>query len=372
MILIKKTIDSVFGVKNDKKQADHDLLNKTYLNENISKEVRKIKDIFIDKSADALVENICKRLLRYLWFLPASEGHHHAQEFGLFSHCLDTGIRAIRIFDEAIFFEYRDNNDIDSFETRKKRVHKQYAFFVCGLLHDIGKVAGYRISANDGTEWNPCNDLYDFITANRLSFTDIKYRSENDLYSRIEKITPFFGARLMTAEDYSYIGRDDTADIMKEIGFKKDYAHNFSGIIKDADMQSTSNNIDTEPPKNDLISSFIEELKRMLHTGKVAINTPAAKAWVFENYTAVHISVLNEIRTLLHSENTRTPDVNIILKRMVERKCVDFVDWKCIYGMEIVTAGKPYTIKVVKFKNSLLWDRSQKIEVCKLNIVFNI
>ncbi len=370
MILIKKKIDDIFG--NRKKPAPDSFLD-AYKNEKISSYVHKIKDIFIDKSADVLVENICGRLLRYFWFLPASEGHHHAQEFGLFTHCLDTSIKAIRKFDEAVFFEYRDNNDIDSFETRKKRTHKQYAFFVCGLLHDIGKVIRYNVVAKDGSEWNPCNNLYDFAISHRLSFEDIRYKSDDkDLYAHIEKITPFFAARIITAHDYSYIGSGYISDILKEVGFKKDYAHNFSGIIKEADMESTRDNLETAQPQNDIVSHFIEELKRMFEAGRVAINTPGAKAWVFENYTAIHIGILNEIRTLLLSKDSKTPEVNAILKKMVDRKYVDFVDWKCVYGMEIVTAGKPFIVKVVKIKNTLIWDRSPKMDICKLNVVFNI
>ena len=370
MLFLKRKINDVFGKK--LQVPNNDFFSEKYNSEDISKLIRKIKDCFIDKTADNLVENICQRLFRYFWFLPASEGHHHAQEFGLFLHCLDTAVKTIRKFDDTITFEYRENMDIDSFETRKKRVSKQYAFFICGLLHDMGKVAAYKVVAKNGNVWNPCNNLYDFAIANQVSFEDVQHKSDKDLYTLIEKISPFFAARIIAPEDYSYIGANYIPDIMREIGYKKDYAHYFSGLIKEADMESTKEDIEALQPKDDLVSNFIEELKKVLETGRVAINTSGAKAWVFENYTAVHIGILNEIRTLLYSKDLKTPDISVILKRLIERRYVDFVDWKCIYSMDIQTAGKPYTVKVVKFKNSLLWDRSQKKDICKLNVVFNI
>jgi hypothetical protein len=340
--------------------------------------LKKIKDILIDDTADELVDKICQRLLRHVWFLPASEGHHHAKEFGLFLHCLDTALEALKKFDDKIYFEYRENKDvIDSFETRKRRPSRQYAFFLCGLIHDLGKEAvRCKVVSSDGEVWDPCNEegLYGFVQRHTdITFSNIQYQNVDNAYGLYKKIAPFYAARLISSKDYKFIGHEDIGDILNAIGYKP-ADNKFYKEIVDADMESVKKDLiaSGEIKTKDVVADFITTLREMFAEGRIPLNSAGAKAWVFEDRTAVSIAVLNDVRTLLLSKDRKTPELTIIWKKLIERHLIDHEDWKCVYDMELSTAGRPMFVKVLRFKNSVIWDKEKISEICKLKVSFNI
>ncbi|MBE0427226.1 MAG: TraI domain-containing protein [Nitrospirae bacterium] len=340
--------------------------------------LKKIKDILIEDTADELADKICQRFLTHVWFLPASEGHHHAKEFGLFLHCLDTALEALKRFDDKIYFEYRENRDvIDSFETRKRRPSRQYAFFLCGLVHDLGKEAArYKVVSSNGELWDPCNEegLYGFVQRHPdTAFSSIRYQSMDNIYGLYQKIAPFYAARLISSEDYKYVGHEDIGDILNAIGYKPADNKFYKEII-DADMQSVKKDLiaSGEIKTKDVVGDFITTLREMFTEGRISINSTGAKAWVFEDRTAVSIAVLNDVRALLLSKDRKTPELNIIWRKLMERHLIEHEGWKCVYNMELVTMGRSMFIKVLRFKNSVIWDKDKTPETCKLNVSFNI
>lgn len=339
--------------------------------------ILKIKDILIDDTADILADRICQRLLKYVWFLPASEGHHHAEEFGLFLHCIETGFEALKKFDDKIYFEYRENKDvIDSFETRRRKPSKQYAFFLCGLVHDLGKEAiRYKVIASNGEIWDPCDEygLYGFIQKHpEVTFSNIQYQNVDNIYGLYQKIAPFFAARLISSEDYKYVGPEDIGDILNAIGYKPT-DNKFYKEIVNADMESVKQDLIArgEIKTKDIVGDFITTLKEMFAEGRIPVNSKGAKAWVFEERTAVSMSVLNDARVLLLSKDKKTPELNIIWKKLMERHLIEHEGWKCVYDMELPSLSGSIFIKVVRFKNSVIWGDNVP-ETCKLKVTFNI
>jgi hypothetical protein len=121
-----------------------------FLPEDVRKEYDKLitilPNLLIDKRADKLALGMIKRFLEFVWDLPASEGHHHARPFGLFLHSLETAINNLKIFENKLFFQFKDGT-IDSYQTRVVKPREQYAYFLTGLLYDIGEAAQYSISS---------------------------------------------------------------------------------------------------------------------------------------------------------------------------------------------------------------------------------
>src|SRR5208283_1859863 len=95
---------------------------------------------------DKLALGMIKRFLEFVWDLPASEGHHHARPFGLFLHSLETAINNLKIFENKLFFQFKDGS-IDSYQTRVVKPREQYAYFLTGLICDIGEAARFSISS---------------------------------------------------------------------------------------------------------------------------------------------------------------------------------------------------------------------------------
>lgn len=365
-----------------KKPADvkpHNDIDVIFNSEKVQNYITTIKDLLISDTADSLAEKITLRLLRHIWFLPASEGHHHSEEFGLFYHCLECGIESVKRFDDKIYFEFRDNKDIDSFDTRHRRPRMQYAFFLAGLLHDMGKDASrFEIKSRDGHVWNPCSPdgLYGFVQKYGINFSDIKFLQHKNMYGGMyRKLAPFFASRLLSPGDYEYVGAEEIGEVINAIGYKP-YTDNIfkfylTSAVTEADMQTVQRNIEEKPQQiKDVVVDLIEMLKGLLTSGQVPINSRGAKAWVFDTFTAVQISVINDVRQKLYEKDRKTPDMNTFLKRFVERKLVEaYEEWKCIYEMEIETAGRPYMVKIIKFKNSILWGDTGP-DICKLNTSF--
>ncbi len=346
--------------------SPEDRLEQVWSRNDIQSKILKIKDILVENAADDLANDLCKRFLRLVWFLPASEGHHHAKEFGLFIHSMETAIEALNQFDKKIYFEYRGNkSDIDSFETRRKRPHAQYAHFVAGLLHDIGKVVMYSIVSEDKkASWSPSEEgLYDFVLRNPdVSFASVKHK-EIEYYVH-QKISPYFASTLLGRKDYEYIDAEDIGDILNAIGYKPYTENKFFSVVK-ADMVSTSEDVKAEMTKKDIIGELITALKDMFKTAQIPINSVGGRAWVYEQFTAITVAVVEEARHILASKDQRVPDIKVIWNMLKDRQIIDHEGWSCIYVMEMSDpVGRPVSYKVLKFRNNIFWGNDKRPETC--------
>src|SRR5208282_2117792 len=95
----------------------------------------------------------------FVWDLPAAESHHHARPFGLFTHSLETAAANIKDFENKLFFQFDKNNTIDSCQTRTVKPREQYAYFLTGLLYDVGEASKYTVSPVDTNQESRKTDL---------------------------------------------------------------------------------------------------------------------------------------------------------------------------------------------------------------------
>jgi len=337
----------------------------------IQGKIVEIKDILIDDRADILAEDICRRMLSFVWFLPASEGHHHAREFGLFLHSIETAIESLKRFDQKIYFEYRgeSSGDIDSFETRRRRPHAQYSHFIAGLLHDIGKIVMYDVSAKGHEAWKPQTEhLYNYSMRTGCDFNDVKQRQFE--YYLHQKTAPFFASRLLYPEDYSYMGADNVGDVLNAIGYKP-YTGNIY-ITTQEDMKSVAADVSASATKTDVIGELLNVLRDMFKTGQIAINSQGARAWVLEQYTAITVSVLKEATQILGGKGKKVPDMKVIWGMLKDREYIEHEGWNCIYTMTMESLGRPTEYKVVKIRNKILWGDDKMPDICNQKLSFRI
>lgn len=137
-----------------------------------------IDDNDISDDAFTFTNLITKPLIefiRWVHLLPASENHHHNGIGGLFSHSLDVGLLSlIQAYDSELApIGYQDE------EVQRKKAYL-YAAFICGLVHDAGKIYDVDVVSSDTlktTTWNPtAQSLLDWCNSENVKSYEIHWR----------------------------------------------------------------------------------------------------------------------------------------------------------------------------------------------------
>lgn len=137
-----------------------------------------IPDSDISETAPSFTNLVLKpvmELIRWIHLLPASENHHHNGIGGLLSHSIDVGRHAlINAYNKELMpIGYQDE------EARRRKVYL-YAAFICGLVHDIGKILDVDVISMDTsnkTRWDPLKrSLMDWARSENVSSYEIIWR----------------------------------------------------------------------------------------------------------------------------------------------------------------------------------------------------
>ncbi|MEQ0229264.1 MobH family relaxase [Klebsiella sp. CN_Kp091] len=150
---------------------------------------------------------------RWIHLLPASENHHHAGTGGLLTHSLETAFLALKF---AYSTELSPIGLQDEEQVRKRRY--LYAAFICGLLHDAGKIFDVDvISSTPGVNstWRPLSaSLMDWANTNRIMSYEViwRKRTANDHSVR----APVFLERCLNDTCLNYL-----SDVVKERMYDK-------------------------------------------------------------------------------------------------------------------------------------------------------
>jgi hypothetical protein len=101
---------------------------------------------------ETLYQDVMINYIKYIHNLPASESHHHSGPGGLTRHSLEVAEKSLRHAD-SVYLEPKYTLDIE----RERKPRWLYASWLCGLLHDAGKL--YTdikvISVDNIHEWDP-------------------------------------------------------------------------------------------------------------------------------------------------------------------------------------------------------------------------
>lgn len=137
-----------------------------------------ISDGDIREDAFTFTNLVLKPLIEYIrWIhlLPASENHHHNGIGGLLSHSLEVAMISLK---NANHSELRPIGYQDE-EVIRQKVYL-YAAFICGLVHDAGKVYDLDIvslNLNETLTWAPSSQsLLDWARENNVVEYEIHWR----------------------------------------------------------------------------------------------------------------------------------------------------------------------------------------------------
>ncbi|EGQ9744871.1 hypothetical protein FWP33_20445 [Vibrio parahaemolyticus] len=188
----------------DWRQIEHDL---PPVDVEQSKEVRDQYYNF-----DTLYRQLILNLADYVGQLPASESHHHNWPGGLLKHSLEVAL---------VSFKYSKSWDLppislNDYEARR-RPRWQYAAFVIGLFHDVGKaITDMTIVCEDVNgntyRWNPMlKSLSEFCVEKRIVryFVDMndssKYMNSVGRFKKHEGMASALLDKMLTPECRHYL-----------------------------------------------------------------------------------------------------------------------------------------------------------------------
>ena len=187
---------------------------------------------------------VIENYARYCLTLPASEGYHHSISYGLINHSLQVGNLSLRKA-KSLFLPHKFPLDVE--RLRKKRYH--YAAWLCGLLHDAGKLhTDILVTAKDNAEliWYPTDEsLASWMIKNNVSEYTIKWRRDR-LHKKHETASLHFFQQVLTPEARKYLNTcpDDLfmeiSDVLGAHHRKMQYLHT---SLRVADSVSTANDI---------------------------------------------------------------------------------------------------------------------------------
>ena len=187
---------------------------------------------------------VIENYTRYCLTLPASEGYHHSVSYGLINHSLQVGNLSLRKA-KSLFLPHKFPLDVE--RLRKKRYH--YAAWLCGLLHDAGKLhTDILVTAKENSEliWYPTDEsLASWMIKNNVTEYTIKWRRDR-LHKKHETASLHFFQQVLTPEARKYLNTcpDDLfmeiSDVLGAHHRKMQYLHT---SLRVADAVSTANDI---------------------------------------------------------------------------------------------------------------------------------
>ena len=324
-------------------------------------EIEKIKEYagFPDRSEDGrdwhnLFEQTIKNYIAFVGLIPASENHHHSDVGGLFRHSLEVAKIAMRKADSMILPPV---SHLDEEILRGPRW--VYAAFICGLLHDAGKIL-YDVkifAVEDGRVWNPYfENMYVWAEKNKTQRYRVVWRSEHR-HKKHENLAMHILDWILTpaARDYLYYITDD---LPIAINHTLSHYHTQSGYLQDAvrtaDSISTGNDVRTQwhqligkrkyPIEKQIVNAFVRL------RDKLSINEPGAQLWVVggELY-ATFPKTLDIIAAKLKEEGFELPLSPIdILSIMEDRQLVVRNEQELRYS-QFIPSFQKQPINVFKF-----------------------
>lgn len=262
---------------------------------NHTQSIKNIYDLlpFTIDEIEELVTPTIRQVAKYIYTLPASASFHHNIEGGLLFHSIETA----RL---SLAFLYRESIGVNELPYKRKQLQKPYALavFLCGLLHDSGKVLTdfevrpykYYRYKNDNKidktstdtssspiidKWNPIeSDLYSYLTKHNTLNFDVLYKAKRG--KRHESFTQIILSHIICPKCMNYLLVYQ--EVMEEMfrTLNGDKSSIFYRVIKKADIASCEldliNNIASrdeffihDNPINKLLSILQEKIRTDEH-----------------------------------------------------------------------------------------------------------
>lgn len=206
-----------------------------------------ISDSDIKDEAHSFTNLILKPLvefIRWVHLLPASENHHHNGIGGLFSHSLDVGLLSLK---NAYHSEIRPIGYQDE-EVIRRSVYL-YAAFICGLVHDAGKVYDVDIvslNLSKPSKWVPGKQsLLDWALEQNVTEYEVIWRPR--IHNQHNVWSAVFLERILNETCQAFLGtvsKERVYSIMLEsLNFYNDGNDLLSRCVRKADYYSTGTDL---------------------------------------------------------------------------------------------------------------------------------
>lgn len=304
----------------------------------INEKIKNAPPVPMELNFDSLYRRVIENYLAYIHLLPASENHHHSDVGGLARHSLEVGLYSLRKAQQLILPAI---GQLDEEQARKPRW--QYAAFICGLLHDAGKILfDVRIyDVKSGKDWNPyLSNLLDWAKTNNVSRYRVVWRPENR-HKKHENLTIAMLEWILTPEAKLYL-MDNSDELPIAINHAlSNFNHEgyLEHCVRNADSVSTERDITTQwheligkrryPLESAIVSAF-----RRLRDGWT-VNIPKGHIWVIGE--DVFVAWPKTFQLVVQSLQADKIDVPVnptrILEILEERNLVTRMDKTVTYSM---------------------------------------
>lgn len=288
---------------------------------------------------DTLYRQVVINLIKYVHLLPASENHHHSDVGGLVRHSLEVALHSMRRAQQQVLPAI---GHLDDEQARKPRW--QYAAWICGLLHDGGKILyDMRIyDVDSGKDWNPyLNDLLAWAKENNVKRYRVTWKPEHR-HKKHENLTVQILEWVLTPQAKAYL-MDNSDDLpiainhaLSHFGSKDGYLQT---CLREADSASTEKDIRTQwheiigKRRYPLESAIVTAMRRLRDNWKV--NHPKGHVWIIDDQ--VYLAWPRTIQLIVQQLQEDKVDVPVnptkILEILEERNLVQRMDENANYSL---------------------------------------
>ncbi|HHY0527827.1 TPA: MobH family relaxase [Vibrio parahaemolyticus] len=288
---------------------------------------------------DTLFRQVVTNYIRYVHLLPASENHHHSDVGGLARHSLEVALNSLRRSQQQVLPAI---GHLDEEQARKPRW--QYAAWICGLLHDAGKIL-YDMRVYDvdtGEDWNPyLSDLISWAHENKVSRYRVTWKPEHR-HKKHENLSVQVLEWILTPEAKFYL-MDNSDELPIAINHALAHYGGHDGYlqtcIREADSASTEKDIRTQwhemigKRRYPLESAIVKAMRRLRDSWEV--NKPKGHIWVIgeEVYLAWPKSIQLIVQQLQEDKVDVPVNPTRILEILEERNLVNRMDDSVTYSM---------------------------------------
>lgn len=284
-----------------------------------------------------MVEDILKNFIGYCHLFPASEMDHHQYVGGLLEHSLDVSLRSLQ---SAIGSMLDEQGLIDEDQIRRPRY--EYAAWLCGLLHDAGKIISNLqiIEPKTGQQWQPLHsNLIDW--GQNKSFSEYTVlHNKNRIHNEHETNSIHFLSLILndTTKDYLLSGPDDLYSKITQtlIGYhsNKGYLHN---AVRLADGASTYNDYarvwrhDSHRDKS-MVTAVVDVLRSLYFDWTV--NTPNAQMFILNG--EIYLDMNKPIKAVINKcQELRIAVPNSpksLIEILIDKRIIGKVSDKSTFG----------------------------------------
>lgn len=288
---------------------------------------------------DTLYRQVVINLIKYVHLLPASENHHHSDVGGLVRHSLEVALHSMRRAQQQVLPAI---GHLDDEQARKPRW--QYAAWICGLLHDGGKILyDMRIyDVDSGKDWNPyLNDLLAWAKENNVKRYRVTWKPEHR-HKKHENLTVQILEWVLTPQAKAYL-MDNSDELpiainhaLSHFGSKDGYLQT---CLREADSASTEKDIRTQwhemigKRRYPLESAIVTAMRRLRDNWKV--NQPKGHVWIIDDQ--VYLAWPRTIQLIVQQLQEDKVDVPVnptkILEILEERNLVQRMDENANYSL---------------------------------------